>query len=124
MAQPIPEALNDLVALNVEFSVLICRQCKYALKPTTISRHLGDKHKAAIELRKQVDEYVKEFPFVYDHATIQLPVDKTAPQAIIPVCDGFKCNECTFKTRDRSNIRKHANKEHSKNYPLLVTRLN
>jgi hypothetical protein len=62
MAQPIPEALNRIVALNVEFSVLICLQCKYAVSPTAISRHLGDKHKTPIELRKEFDKYVQEFP--------------------------------------------------------------
>jgi hypothetical protein len=64
MTQPTPQALSHLVALNVEYGVLICigNGCHYALKPTAISRHLGDKHKTPIELRKQVDQYVKEFP--------------------------------------------------------------
>ena len=51
MAQAIPQALTHLVALNVEFNVLICIQCKFALKPTTLTRHLADKHKTPIELR-------------------------------------------------------------------------
>ena len=37
MAQPIPEALAHLVGLNVEFGVLVCMQCKYAVAPTAIS---------------------------------------------------------------------------------------
>jgi len=30
------------------------------------------------------------------------------------VVDGFACTECLYKTRDRSNIRKHGNKAHNK----------
>src|SRR5713226_7855070 len=101
MAQPIPEALDHLVALNVEFSVLVCRRCKYTLKPNTVARHLGDKHKTPIELRKQVAEYVKEFPFTYDHTTVTLPGNGLAPQPIIPVIDGYLCQDCPYKTQSR-----------------------
>jgi hypothetical protein len=116
MAQPIPEDLCHLVVLNDEYNVLICigHQCNYALKPTAISRHLGQKHKTAIELRRQVDEYVKEFPFTYDHATVRLPNDGTAPQPIIPVVDGFKCQDCAYKTQSRDAMKKHGNKDHNK----------
>ena len=70
MAQPIPEALNRIVALNVEFSVLICLQCKYAISPTAISRYLSNKYKTLIELQKQLDEYIRGFPFQYDYTSI------------------------------------------------------
>ena len=88
MTQPIPWALAHLVALNVEFSVLICIQCKYALKPTAIPRHLWNKHKTPVELRKQLDEYVREFPVQYDYTSVQLPSNGSAPQPIIPVLGG------------------------------------
>jgi hypothetical protein len=75
---------------------------------------LDNKHKTPIALRKQVDEYVKEFPFTYDYTDVRLPDDGSAPQPIIPIVDGFICQECPFKTRDRSNIRKHGNQLHNK----------
>jgi hypothetical protein len=116
MAQPIPQEWSHLVALNVEYSILICvgEKCKYALKPTAISRHLGDKHKTPIELRKQVEQYVKGFPFAYSHIDVPLPVDGLAPQPIIPVVDGFVCWDCPFKTQSRATIRQHANQAHNK----------
>ena len=99
------------MALNTEYNVLICigSGCQHVLKPTAISRHLDNKHKTPIALRKQVDEYVKEFPFTYDYTDVRLPDDGLAPQPIIPIVDGFICQECPFKTRDHSNIRKHGN---------------
>jgi hypothetical protein len=116
MAQPIPQALSHLVALNVEYGVLICigNGCKCALKPSAIPRHLAIKHKTAIGLRKQVDQYVAAFPFEYDYKTVRLPQDGSAPQAIIPIVGGFACKDCPFKTRDHSTIKKHANKVHEK----------
>jgi hypothetical protein len=119
MAQPIPQALAHLIALNVEYSVLICidRKCQYALELSAISRHLRDKHKTLIAVCKQVDQYVEAFPFVYDYKTVALPIDGSALQPIILIVDGFQCKErgeCAFKTTDRSNIRKHANQVHSK----------
>jgi Orsellinic acid/F9775 biosynthesis cluster protein D len=114
MAQPIPEVLAHLVGLNVKFGVLVCMQCKYAVAPTAISRHLKDKHKAPIELRKQLDEYVQEFPFQYDHASVPLPSNRSAPQPIIPVLDGHLCKGCPYKTQSRDAMKKHGNIAHDK----------
>jgi Orsellinic acid/F9775 biosynthesis cluster protein D len=114
MAQPIPEVLTDVVALNVEFSVLVCVQCKSAVAPTAISRHLGDKHKTPIELRKQLDEYIREFPFQYNHASVQLPSNGLAPQPIIPVVDGHLCKDCQYMSQNRDVMRQHSNKAHNK----------
>jgi Orsellinic acid/F9775 biosynthesis cluster protein D len=114
MAQPIPKALAHLVGLNVEFGVLVCMQCKYVVAPTAISRHLKDKHKAPIELRKQLDEYVQEFPFQYDHTSVPLPSNRSAPQPIIPVLDGHLCKGCPYKTQSRDAMKKHGNIAHDK----------
>jgi hypothetical protein len=70
MAQLILKALDHIIALNVEFGVLICLQCKYVISLTAISRHLSDKYKTLIELRKQLDEYIRGFPFQYDYTSI------------------------------------------------------
>jgi hypothetical protein len=114
MAQPIPQALTHLVALNVEFKVLICIQCKFAVSPSAIVRHLRDQHKTDIKLRKQVEEYIQEFPFVYDHITVPLPDENSEPQPIIPVVDGLQCQECSFKSQSREMIKKHGNSAHNK----------
>jgi hypothetical protein len=114
-AQPIPPSWSELVVLNLEYGVLICAsaKCRYALKPTAMSRHLGDRHKTPIKLRREVDEYIEAFPFVYDHASVPLPSDGLAPQPIVPVVDRFACRHCTYKTQSRDAIRKHANKAHN-----------
>jgi hypothetical protein len=114
MAQPVPKVLDHIVGLNVEFGVLICLQCKYAVSPTAISRHLGDKHKTPIELRKELNKYVQEFPFQYDHTNVRLPSNGLAPQPIIPVLDGNLCKDCPYMTQSRVAIKQHGNRTHNK----------
>jgi hypothetical protein len=112
MAQPIPQALAQLVALNVEFHVLICIQCQFAVTPPAIVRHFRDQHKTDVKLRKQVEEYIRGFTFTYDHRTVPLPEENSAPQPIIPVVNGFQCQGCSFKSQSREMMKKHGNSVH------------
>lgn len=120
MAQPIPEALAHLVGLNVEFNVLIYIQCKYAVTPTTISGHFSDKHKTPGPLRKQLDKYIREFPFRYGHNSITDPSNGPAPQPIIPVLGGHLCKECPYKTQSRDALKKHGNQAGERNISMCT----
>jgi hypothetical protein len=114
--EPVPQALSHLIALNVEYKVLICigNGCRHALKPTAIPRHLVDKHNTPIVLQRQVDQYIKAFLFDYDYTSVQLPGDGSVPQPIILVVDGFACRDCQFKSQSRVAIRQHINKTYNK----------
>jgi Orsellinic acid/F9775 biosynthesis cluster protein D len=117
MAQPVPQELSYLVAVNVEYSVLICigNTCYCAVSPAGLTAHVRRKHKVSKRVWKQVEQYVEECAFKeYNYASIQLPANGLAPQPIISVVDGFQCQHCLYKTTDYSNIRKHANKTHNK----------
>ena len=50
----------------------------------------------------------------YDHGSIPLLRDRSAPQPILPVLDVFACREWAYKTRNRANIPMHANQVHNK----------
>jgi hypothetical protein len=82
----------------MEFNVLICIPYKFALKPTTVSHHLADRHKTPIAIRKEAEEYIKEFPFTYNYTTIILPSDGSAPQPVIPIIDGYRCQGGIYNT--------------------------
>jgi hypothetical protein len=115
-AQPIPQALEHLITLNVEFQVLVClgEECRCAVSPGAIVRHFNDHHQVPIEFRKQVKQYIQSFPSSYDHSTVPLPANRSIPQPIIQVIDGFQCKGCLFKSRNRWVTRQHTNKEHGK----------
>jgi hypothetical protein len=115
-AQPIPEVLAHLITLNVDFQVLVCTsdKCRCGVSPGAILRHLQRYHKIPIELKRHIEQYIQSFPSSYDHSTVRLPLDGSIPQPIIEVVSGFQCQQCPFKSQDRSNVRKHVNKEHGK----------
>ena len=115
-AQPIPEVLAHLITLNVDFQVLVCTsdKCRCGVSPGAILRHLQRYHKIPIELKRLIEQYIQSFPSSYDHSTVRLPLDGSIPQPIIEVVSGFQCQHCPFKSQDRSNVRKHVNKEHGK----------
>lgn len=114
MAQPIPDVLAHLVQLNVDFQVLVCLEdkCRCAVSPRAIVRHFHDQHRTPIELRKVIERYIKSFPGSYDYLSVHLPPDRSYPQPIIEVVDGFRCQRCQFMSRNRRVTRQHANKEH------------
>ena len=105
---PLPEVIRPWLTLNAEFYVLICHHasCQQALSPGAISSHLRDKHLVKIELRRQIDEYLKQWQWPYDFQSVPLPLPGLASQPILPVLDGFHCQDCDYMTRNRSNIRK------------------
>ena len=113
---PLPEVLQQWIVVNAEFHVLICQGngCHQALAPGAISRHLRDKHQVTNQLRKQLNQYIEQWQWPYDSQSVPLPLDGSAPQPDIPVVDGFQCQDCKFKTRNRKAVREHANKEHNK----------
>jgi hypothetical protein len=63
--------------------------CRKAISTAGIVEHLRKMHGVKPEIRKQVQAYIQEFLVKYDYSTVQLPVDGSAPQAIIAVIDGF-----------------------------------
>jgi hypothetical protein len=78
-----------------------------------MAQHLRDRHQASADLQRQVHQYVKHFRFTYNHATVPLPADGSAPQPIIRVVDGLACRACAFKSTSRPVMRMHANQTHS-----------
>lgn len=110
----VPVALSQLVAVNVEYRVLLClsRGCRKAVSPAGIVEHLRKIHKETPQVRKQVQEFIKGIPWKYDYSTVPLPIDGLAPQPIVPIVDGFHCQQCPFRNHSRKAMKVHGNKEH------------
>jgi hypothetical protein len=115
LLQPIPQVLDHLVHLNVEFGVLVClgNGCRKAVSLSAISEHLRKRHQTTPEIRKRVREYIKEFPYTYNHSIVQLPKDGLALQPVIPIIDRFQYKHCTFYSQNRKIMKVYRNKEHS-----------
>lgn len=113
---PLPQALQPWLTLNPEYHVIICHRdkCQQAQAPTAVSRHLRDKHQAKYDLRKQVEEYIRHWQWPYDFRNIPLPPDGSFPQPVLPVVQGFQCQDCQYKTQSRPAIRQHGSIKHGK----------
>jgi Orsellinic acid/F9775 biosynthesis cluster protein D len=92
-AEAIPQTLSHLIQLNERYGVLICLsdRCRCAVSLVVISDHLRRKHKVQLELRKQVDRYIKGFLFTYDYSTVLLLLEGSRLEPVIDVVDGFRC---------------------------------
>jgi Orsellinic acid/F9775 biosynthesis cluster protein D len=112
----VPTALSQLVALNVEYGVLLCvgSGCCKAVSPASIVEHLRTIRQTSRAIRRQVQVYVQAFPaWDYDYASVPLPLDGLAPQPVVPVVDGFQCRHCSFCSQSRKRVKVHGNKVHS-----------
>ncbi|KFZ23152.1 hypothetical protein V502_02369 [Pseudogymnoascus sp. VKM F-4520 (FW-2644)] len=61
-----------------------------AVTPASLVDHLRRIHKTPLGIRREVARFLEDFPFTYDHSTVELPRDESAPQPVIPVVDGFQ----------------------------------
>ena len=113
---PLPKALEQWLILNSEYYVIICHStdCKQALRPNTITRHLRDKHQVKREIRQQLDKYLQQWQWPYDSRSVPLPLDMSPPQPVLPVINGFQCKDCVYLTSNRWVIRQHCNTKHNK----------
>lgn len=118
----IPQSVAHLITLNDEFGVLLCRsdRCRYALTVNGLGEHLRKSHLETLAVRRETKEFAlalarQDARFQCDHKSVELPINGSAPQPILPVVDGFRCLFCHFLTISRAKLRAHANKEHSKN---------
>ena len=117
----VPSSLAHLVAISVEFGVLLCLSplCRHAQTMNGIVEHMRKIHHEKPEIQKQLSEFVQDIisqdaQFQCNYTTVRLPADGLMPQPVVPIVDGFSCCECRFLTTNRDNIRKHVNKEHLK----------
>jgi hypothetical protein len=94
MAIQVLESLAHLVYLNSEFNILIYIICSKALRPYSIVEHIRKFYTIEPKVRKELEVYIKaNFQLLddYKYDTIRLSANGSAPQAILPIVDGFQC---------------------------------
>jgi hypothetical protein len=81
---------SDLLHYIPAHRVLICKECRYAIQPSAISRHLKDLHKIYRSDRSELLEYTKELDLA-DPADVVLPPPNEAPVPLLPTESGLAC---------------------------------
>ena len=117
----VPSSLAHLVAINVEFKVVLCLSpiCRHAQTTSNVVEHIRKTHHEKPAIRKQLKDFLQELTSqdaqfrTCNYTTVHLPADGSSPQLVVPVVDGFSCYQCRFLTTNRAVIRQHANKVHA-----------
>lgn len=98
---------------NAPELAIICRQCKYALKPSAgaVSKHLWEKHQISKDARKGLAPFVKSLALPNPN---QLPLrhDASPPHPHLTVQPGMACRRCTFRSTSMDLVRRHLSSIH------------
>ncbi|VUC25115.1 unnamed protein product [Clonostachys rosea] len=110
-----PSALHpeELLAYDEEYQVIVCQQCKYALRGTAIDRHLKEVHKILRSSRHPYMAYVSKFRLLEPDEVINKSPNEF-PVPFLPVFDGLKCLEgsCEYLCISVKRMQKHWLSEH------------
>ena len=92
MQNPMANSLSeDLLHYNPRYRILICTQCRYAIQPTAVSRHLKELHHIYRGDRKRLLDSTTNMELA-DPADVQMPPADSSPVESLPVDDGVACN--------------------------------
>ena len=117
----IPAAVAHLIGINSDFAVLLCRSpgCRHAQAVRGIAEHLRKVHHESPALRREAEEFGWELVrqdarFLRSYADVELLINGSRPQHIVPVVDLYSCRFCGYLTVSRAQVRMHVNRVHSK----------
>ena len=105
--------MEEYLLYNHEYSVVICRQHKYAITKDWIGRHFQEYHKTVpLKTRKEIEALVSELNLL-DPIQVQLPSD-TIPVDGLTIYNGFKCSYdgCGALNGTVTSIKEHCKKKH------------
>jgi hypothetical protein len=100
--------------LNSPEPAILCRTCKYALKPdgksNTITRHLS-KHSISLLQHKRLADFIRALRLP-DPKTLPLRRDHSSPHPFLTAREGTTCSSCTYRTTSKDLFDRHVKKVH------------
>ncbi|KAG8664772.1 uncharacterized protein FPOAC1_013552 [Fusarium poae] len=85
--------MEDIVQLNQDYQILICRLCQSAVRPgSSIELHFRRQHQLKGQILKDIKDY---------YSTLELADPKLA------ISHGYSCNACRYLTIARDSIVRH-----------------
>jgi hypothetical protein len=80
----------QLLHYVLPYRVLICKECRYAIQPSAISRHLKELHQIYRSSRKEFVEYAQSLDLA-DPGDVIVPGTSVAPVPFLPTTSGLAC---------------------------------
>jgi hypothetical protein len=113
-----PPTATELFLQLPEYSVIVCRQCQYAVRPTQVVFHLTHSpHRTTAVYARQVQAAIEEWDGVevdINHLTFPARVDQPI-DGLTMYTDGILCTRvpgCGYVCRSKESLRKHWRTEH------------
>lgn len=109
-----------------DYRVLLCKECRYAIQPSAVSRHLKDIHHIYRSDRQALVDYATSLQ-LSDPRDVVLPPVNSAPIPFLPTQDGLACiaegcvHLCITMKRMKSHWAKAHNDIYSKDQYRHVT---
>ncbi len=109
---------GNLLVYLPEFSIVICKVCRFAIQPKAISSHLL-RHHIYRNNRRQILEYVSQLKLLEPHE-VAVPLPGTLSLLHLPVFSGYKCNfqACYHLCISQKRMIQHLKDQHGENASL------
>lgn len=108
-----PAEPTELLLYMPRHRVLICKECRYAIQPSAIPRHLKETHKIYRSHRERYMAYTRQLDLI-EPEDVPIPDANDGPISSLPVIDGFVCHvaECRHLCATAKRMKAHYNTEH------------
>ncbi|KAF2816946.1 uncharacterized protein BDZ99DRAFT_470017 [Mytilinidion resinicola] len=108
---------SDLLEYNARYSVLICRECKYAIQKSALGSHLL-RHKIYRGERQRLLSSIAQLELV-EPDDVQLPPVSLSPVEGLPVISGYRCTAigCESLCASSKRMRRHWSENHGVSDP-------
>ena len=104
---------GDLLGYNSKYSLLICRECRYAIQKNALESHLL-RHKIYRGNRQRLLSSIAQLDFLEPHH-VPLPALGSLPVDALPILSGYRCTAagCRHLTVSSKRIKRHWSGIHS-----------
>ena len=114
---PITLGTRDLLEYNAKHSVLICRECKYAIQKNALGSHLL-RHKIYRGKRQELLSSIAGLELL-EPDDVQLPTAGSPPVDGLPIISGYRCTatRCESLCASSKRMRRHWSEIHGVSDP-------
>ncbi|CAK7275608.1 hypothetical protein SEPCBS57363_006795 [Sporothrix epigloea] len=100
-----PRQPADLVSINAQHQMLICKICSGAVIPGRVEYHMRC-HKLKGEELRQLLKFTAGYVFA-NPTTCPLPTDGSVALLDVPLHHGFRCSQCSYRVKIRDVMLRH-----------------
>ena len=105
----------NLFHYYLEYRVLVCKSCQYAIRPNHLVAHLrSDQHKLSQQQSEEIANQYKDYDLADPSMEIIAPQITTTPINYLAIYrDGLQCNYCSYVCRAVEVMKRHQRKAHN-----------